>query len=135
MKEKYAALVKNGTWPLIPSTTDQRIIGNKWVYGDKYNIDRSLVKYKGRSVAKGFQQIMGVNCFEIFCLVIKSIIIRVILSLAVMNQWKIRQIDMNNAFFNKDLTEEVFMDQPKGFFDTEKPYYVCKLHKSLYCLK
>ena len=52
----------------------------------KHNTDGSVAKYKARLVAKVFQQIMGVNCFETFCLVIKSATVRVILSLAVMNQ-------------------------------------------------
>ncbi|KAH9751306.1 hypothetical protein KPL71_014242 [Citrus sinensis] len=69
------------------------------------------------------------------CPVIKPATVRVILSLAVMNQWKIRQVDVNNAFLNGELTEEVFMDQPEGFVDVEKLAYVCKLHKSLYGLK
>ena len=101
----------------------------------KYNTDGSVAKYKVRLVAKGFQQIMGVNCFETFSPVIKSAIVRVVLSLAVMNQWKIRQVDVNNAFLNGELTEEVFMDQPEVFISAEKPDYVCKLHKSLCGLK
>lgn len=41
----------------------------------------------------------------------KSATIRVVISLAVMNQWKIRQIIVNNAFLDGELTKEVFMDQ------------------------
>ncbi|KAH9753212.1 retrovirus-related pol polyprotein from transposon RE1 [Citrus sinensis] len=130
-----AALMQNGTWSLVPRIADQKVVGNKWVYRVKYNTDGSVAKYKARLVAKGFQQIMGVNCFETFSPVIKPATVRVILSLAVMNQWKIRQVDVNNAFLNGELTEEVFMDQPEGFVDVEKPEYVCKLHKSLYGLK
>ncbi|KAH9779612.1 retrovirus-related pol polyprotein from transposon RE2 [Citrus sinensis] len=135
MKKEYAALIQSGTWSLVPKTNDQRVIGNKWVYRVKYNTDGSVAKYKARLVAKGFQQIIGVNCFETFSPVIKPVTVIVVLSLAVMNQWKIRQVDVNNAFLNGDLTEEVFMDQPEGFISTEKPDFVCKLHKSLYGLK
>ncbi|XP_024039375.1 uncharacterized protein LOC112098012 [Citrus clementina] len=110
MKKEYAALIQNGTWSLVPRIADKRVVGNKWVYRAKYNTDGSVAKYKARLVAKGFQQIMGVNCFETFSPVIKPATVRVILSLAVMNQWKIRQVDVNNAFLNGELTEEVFMD-------------------------
>ncbi|KAH9754624.1 retrovirus-related pol polyprotein from transposon RE1 [Citrus sinensis] len=54
---------------------------------------------------------------------------------AVMNHWVLRQIDINNAFLNGYLTEEVYMQQPEGFVDSSRPDYVCKLHKALYGLK
>ena len=76
----------------------------------QHNLDESLAKYKARLVAKGFQHIAGVNYFETFSPVVKSATVRVVISLAVMNQWQIRQIDVNNAFFNEELTKEVFMD-------------------------
>ena len=127
--------MENGTWSLVPRIADQKVVGNKWVYKVKYNTDGSVAKYKARLVVKGFQQIMGVNCFETFSPVIKLATVRVVLSLAVMSNWKIRQVDVNNAFLNGELSEEVFMDQPEGFIIAEKPDYVCKLHKSLYGLK
>ncbi|KAH9696661.1 retrovirus-related pol polyprotein from transposon RE2 [Citrus sinensis] len=135
MQDEYDALVHNNTWSLVPKETDQQIVDNKWVYRIKYNTDGSVAKYKARLVAKGFQQIAGVNYFETFSPVIKPATIRVVLSLAVMNKWKIRQVDVNNAFLNGDLTEEVYMSQPTGFIDNTKPGYVCKLHKYLYGLK
>ena len=78
---------------------------------------------------------MRANCFETFSLVIKPAIVRVILRLAVINQWKIRLVDVNNIFLNGELTEEVVMDQPEGFISAEKSDYICTLHKSLYGLK
>ncbi|KAH9650410.1 retrovirus-related pol polyprotein from transposon RE2 [Citrus sinensis] len=135
IKEEYDALIKNNTWTLVPRQADQHVVRNKWVYRIKYNIDGSVAKYKARLVAKGFQQVAGVNYFETFSPVVKSATIRVILSLAVMNQWRIRQVDVNNRFLNGELTEEVFMSQPDGFIDTQRYDFVCKLHKSLYGLK
>ncbi|KAH9678443.1 retrovirus-related pol polyprotein from transposon RE1 [Citrus sinensis] len=135
MKAEYDALMSNGTWTLVPRTEHHRLVGNKWVFRVKSNTDGSVAKYKARLVAKGFQQIEGVNYFETFSPVVKAATVRVVLSLAVMNQWQIRQVDVNNAFLNGDLIDEVFMSQPEGFIDSKRPDFVCKLHKALYGLK
>lgn len=42
---------------------------------------------------------------------------------------------VHNAFLNGNLAEQVFMTQPKGFVDSSKPNYVCKLTKVFYGLK
>lgn len=51
------------------------------------------------------------------------------------NSWPIRQLDVNNAFLQGSLTDEVFMEQPPGFEDFFTPDYVCKLHKPIYGLR
>ena len=73
--------------------------------------------------------------FETFSPVVKASTIRIIFTLVVSRGWDIQQIDINNAFLNGDLHEEVFMSQSDGFLDQAKPTYVCKLHKALYGLK
>lgn len=44
-------------------------------------------------------------------------------------------MDINNAFLNCKLKEDVYMVQPEGFVDEAKPHYVCKLRRSLYGLR
>lgn len=56
------------------------------------------------------------------------------LTIAVTNNWAIQQIDVNNAFLNGTLEEEVFMQQPPGFESTDKSL-VCKLNKVICGLK
>lgn len=52
-----------------------------------------------------------------------------------MHHWPICQLDVNNAFPHGTLAEDVFMEQPHGFIDTNFPHYVCRLKKSIYGLK
>ena len=65
----------------------------------------------------------------------KAATIRLVLSLAVSNNWSLRQLDVKNAFLHGLLEEEVFMRQPPGYESKDKPDYICKLDKALYGLK
>ena len=47
--------------------------------------------------------------------------IRIVLGLAVNNSWPIRQIDVNTAFLQGHLKEEVFICQPPGYVDKTTP--------------
>ena len=44
-------------------------------------------------------------------------------------------MDVNSAFLNAILSEEVYVEQPKGFEDPKFPNYVYRLKNALYGLK
>ena len=54
MQAEFDALQNNKTWTLVPREQAGKIVGNKWVFRVKYNLDGSISKYKVRLVAKGF---------------------------------------------------------------------------------
>lgn len=67
--------------------------------------------------------------------VVNPTTIHIILSLALTNNWEIRQLDVNNAFLNSYLQEKVYMAQPRGLEIHHDPPLVCELHKALYGLR
>ncbi|GJV35108.1 putative RNA-directed DNA polymerase [Tanacetum coccineum] len=104
MKEEYDALMKKGTWSLVPRASTTNVID-------------------------------GIDFHKTFSPFVKSTTIRAVLSLVVTNDWPLRQIDIQNAFLHGNLKEQVYMKQPPGFIDPQRPNHVCLLHKSLYDLK
>ena len=135
MTDEFLALQRNKTWDLVILPEGRKPVGCKWVFKVKENPDGSINKYKARLVAKGFHQTVGFDFNETFSPVVKPTTIRIILTLALSKGWLVRQLDVNNAFLNGDLQEEVFMVQPEGFEDPQHPSFVCRLNKSLYGLK
>lgn len=86
-------------------------------------------------MAKGYNQVEGVDFSETFSPVIKPTTIRVILSVAVVRNWAIRQLDVKNAFLHGKLHKPVYMSQPPGFKNDDCPTHVCHLKRALYGLK
>eukprot|EP00253_Pinus_taeda_P019658 PITA_19658 len=60
--------------------------------------------------------------------------IRLVLSLAASLKWEVHQMDVKSAFLHGDLHEEIYMEQPIGFIQTDSSL-LCRLKKSLYGLK
>ena len=61
--------------------------------------------------------------------------IRVLLALAASHGLLVHQMDVKTAFLNKELDEEIYMQQPDGFVVKCRERKVWKLVKSLYGLK
>ncbi|GJS97167.1 ribonuclease H-like domain-containing protein [Tanacetum coccineum] len=135
MYDEYNALVKNGTWILVPRPSDVTLVRSIWLFKHKFHADGPLSRYKARLVANGSNQQHGVDFDETFSPVVKPATIRTVLSLVVSRQWPIHQLDVKNAFLNGDLSETMYMHQPPGFVDSRYPNHVCLLQRSLYGLK
>lgn len=115
MNEEFNALMKIGTWTLVPKNDSMNIVGTKWVFHIKRKADGSVEHYKACLVAKSFHQQEGIDYFETYSPVVKPITIRTVLSLAISTGWCIKQVDVSNAFLHGQLQEPVYMSQPPGF--------------------
>ncbi|GKV48664.1 hypothetical protein SLEP1_g55465 [Rubroshorea leprosula] len=134
MQKEITALEQNGTWTIETLPPGKRAIDSKWVYKIKYKADGTIERYKSRLVAKGFTQIEGLDYHETFAPITKLVTVRVLLVIASMNRWELHQLDVNNAFLQGDLNEEVYMKIPQGFNCKDRGK-VCRLRKLLYGLK
>jgi hypothetical protein len=83
MEEEYRALISNGTWELAPRPQGSNVITGKWVFKHKLRADGTLDRYKARWVLWGFTQRPGVDYDETFNPVVKSVIVRTVLAIAV----------------------------------------------------
>ena len=107
------------------------VIGFHWVFKLKRNLDGSVARYKAQLVAKGNHQMLGIDFDETFSPVVKLATVRLMLSIAVQQQWSLRQLDVSNAFLHGSLKECVYTRQPPVFVDLASPFHVCFLHKSI----
>ncbi|XP_034212968.1 uncharacterized protein LOC117625533 [Prunus dulcis] len=115
--------------------SDKQVIGVKWVFKTKLNLDGSVQKNKARLVAKGYVQKPGIDYNETFAPVARLDTIRTLIALAAQKGWKLYQLDGKSAFLNGKLQEEVYVEQPEGFVIQGKEDRVYRLHKALYGLK
>ena len=107
----------------------------KWVYKAKKNAKGEVKRYKARLVAKGYSQRADIDYDEVFAPVARLETVRLIISLAAQNSWKIYQMDVKSAFLNGVLEEEVYIEQPQGYEVKGEEDKVLKLKKALYGLK
>ena len=58
-----------------------------------------------------------------------------LLAFASIMDFKLYQMDVKSAFLNGLIQEEVYVDQPPGFENSDLPNHVFKLKKALHGLK
>ncbi|GJV60106.1 retrovirus-related pol polyprotein from transposon TNT 1-94 [Tanacetum coccineum] len=135
MQEELHEFERLEVWELVPPPDKAFVISLKWIYKVKLDELGGILKNKARLVARGYRQEEGIDFEESFALVARLEAIRIFLAFAAHMNMVIYQMDVKTAFLNGNLREEVYVSQPDGFVDPDKPNYVYKLKKALYGLK
>ena len=134
MNTKLEALQQNNTWSLVTLPVGHKPIGCKWVYKIKYKFDGTIERYKACLVAKGYNQVEGIDYQQTFSPTAKLTTLRCLLTIVAARNWFTHQLDVQNAYLHGDLHEIVYMEPPPGL-RRQGENIVCRLNKSLYGLK
>ena len=133
-KKEVTSLAAKSVWTLCPRPLNKKVIRGLWLFKRKVKMDGSI-KHKSRYVAMGNTQVAGEDYGETFAPTGKPSSLRVLVAIAATQGWEVHQMDAVTAFLNSDLSDEVYVERPKGFKDEDHPTWVWKLNKSLYGLK
>jgi len=110
------------------------MISTRWIYRIKYHQDGTINVYKARLVARGYEQILGIDYDETFSPVVRLTSLRILFALSVGYNLIIHTMDVDTAFLNAPLEEDIYIKPPAGI--TLPPGTTCfKLLKALYGLK
>ncbi|GKA89846.1 retrovirus-related pol polyprotein from transposon TNT 1-94 [Tanacetum coccineum] len=121
--------------PFLGKTPYELFKGTKWVFKNKLDENGVISRNKARLVAQGYNQQEGIDFDETYALIARLESIRILLAYACAHDFKLFQIDVKSAFLNGFINEEVYVAQPPGFVNFEKPNHVFKLKKAPYGLK
>ena len=135
MNGKMQSMKDNEVWIEVDLPPNAKVVGSKWLYKMKTDMDGIVHIYKARLVAKGYTQTFGVDYEETFSPVDDIRAIRILIAIAAYYDYEIWQMDEKTAFLNGRLDEDIYMAQPEGFVNPDFPNRVCKLNKSIYGLK
>ena len=86
-----------------------RTIGVKWIFKVK-----SDGRYRARLVALGYRQKIGIDYTNIHAPVLHEISPRVFIIVKMMMKWKARKADIEEAFLDSILDEDIFIQHPQG---------------------
>lgn len=121
----------------MPHSETKNILTSKWIFRVKEvvtNDGRVTKRAKARLVARGFQQVHGMDYGETYTPVVKCTSIRILLALFAHLDFELHQMDVVTVFWNGEVEEDIYMEIPERVSVSDKNL-VCKLIKSLYCLK
>jgi len=116
----------------IPKGTN--LVSCKWVFKYKHDENGNITKRKARLVARGFSQRFGIDYLYTFSPTLKLYSLRIIVAITVQRNFKIMQIDINAAYLNAKLTEDIYIKPPERYNNGSNQGY-WKLKKALYGLK
>ncbi|PHT30032.1 hypothetical protein CQW23_30421 [Capsicum baccatum] len=114
------SILSNHTWELVDLPPENKPLGSKWICKRKMKADGTIDKYKARLVVKGFKQKEDLDYFDTYLPVTRITSIRMLIVLAAVYDLQIHQMDVKTAFLNRELEEEIYIEQPEGFMDPEK---------------
>ncbi|GKC03692.1 retrovirus-related pol polyprotein from transposon TNT 1-94 [Tanacetum coccineum] len=129
MQEEIHEFERLQVWELVPCPDLVMLIKLKWIFKVKKDECGGVLKNKARLVAKGYRQEEGIDFEESFAPVARIEAIHIFIVNAATKNMPIYHMDVKTTFLNGELHEVVYVSQPEGFIDPDKPNHMYKLKK------
>ena len=91
------------------------LIGSKFVFSLKKDINGKVIWYKACLVAQGFSQQEGINYMNTFAPAVRLMSIPIALAIATHLNLKMDHLNIGTTFLNGKINKEIHMKVPKGF--------------------
>jgi hypothetical protein len=133
MKKEIDTLTSKQTFEFVNAVpAGRRAISCIFKLKVKWRKDGTLDKRKARLVALGNHQVFGLEFSDTFAATSQLSSVHLLLCIAVQHGWHAFHFDIQSAFVNAELTEEIFVSLPPEAGPGRR---LARLRKSLYGLK
>nr|GEW63932.1 putative retrotransposon protein [Tanacetum cinerariifolium] len=147
MNVEMQSIKDNKVWELVDLPPNGKIVGHKWLFKKKTDMDGAVHTYKARLVAKGFTQTPWIDYEETFSPVVDIRAIRILIAIAafydnsIWKKWMSKppssiDISMKRCFAMKDLGEAAYIlgikinrDRSKQLIGLYQSAYIEKILK------
>lgn len=121
---KMCALVKNQNWNPVPRKIDTNLSTTKWVFRKRAISWKCLLQtnFKARLTTRGFQQVHSIVFEETFEAAVKFLFLRLKLAILAPEGLALHQMNLKTAFLKCDMSENIYMKQPKGFLTNKSKH-------------
>eukprot|EP00168_Porphyra_purpurea_P003952 TRINITY_DN1457_c0_g1_i3.p1 TRINITY_DN1457_c0_g1~~TRINITY_DN1457_c0_g1_i3.p1 ORF type:complete len:899 (+),score=181.15 TRINITY_DN1457_c0_g1_i3:879-3575(+) len=134
VKREVDSLWANETWELVDLPAVKKVTGTQMLCERKRGAGGEVTRHKGRYVVRGDTQKAMVDYNEVWAPVTRHATLRALLAKCAGEALTLCQLDVETAFLNGVMEEEVYVRQPAGY-ERGDPKKVCQLIKALYGLK
>ncbi len=132
MIKEVQQLQQKGAWQLVHRPRDAKVLPGLWQYKIKRDENGNVAKCKARWCVDGSRSPLDTQPESKFSPVAEKTTIRMLFAIAAHGGHEVKQADFPNAYLNAEITEDVYVAQPKGMEDPMHRHKVCKLNKALY---
>lgn len=134
INEEFKNLMEKGVFDTNIVPEDKKVLKSRVILKMKEDALGTFTRYKARLVACGYAQREGLDYSETFAPTVKPQTLRALLAVAASKDYLLHQMDVDTAYLNADLKEEIYIRLPKDI-KSELAGRTVKLKKSLYGLK
>ena len=132
LKREIDGQIARGVWKVVDRHNGKTVLNTETVFKQKFGQDGRVEKYKCRFVAQALRQIKGHHYQESSSPTPTQSSIRTALSVMTLLDWEGRQLDVEMAFLEADVAEELYVEFPNGYRNS--PKQVGRLEKAMYGL-